>query len=266
MDARNNPGIGRDARTIVTTRVFNTPRELVFEAWTYPKHLVQWWGPAASTKSDRLRRDRETRTASLPPSRWRRCRASANPHNSDLRGSRRQNQTYHADGLLVGRGTRPGGRKVWRHRGRKTNSGTSRGTFGDDGLTGDSRETSKGKRRDENRRKDGRLREPRRARDRYHTHFRCATQSRLQGVDRSQAHGAVVGSKGLQKPDLRVGRAGRRRLAYRHALPRWHRLPCGGVYREIVEPDECRIEGLLTRKENRDDQLRRRFRGPCPRK
>jgi uncharacterized protein YndB with AHSA1/START domain len=45
MDARNNPGTGQDARTIVTTRVFDAPRELVFEAWTNPKHLVQWWGP-----------------------------------------------------------------------------------------------------------------------------------------------------------------------------------------------------------------------------
>jgi uncharacterized protein YndB with AHSA1/START domain len=45
MAARNNPGTGQEARTIVTTRVFDAPRELVFEAWTNPKHLVQWWGP-----------------------------------------------------------------------------------------------------------------------------------------------------------------------------------------------------------------------------
>lgn len=32
-------------REIVTTRVFDAPRELVFEAWTDPKHLAQWWGP-----------------------------------------------------------------------------------------------------------------------------------------------------------------------------------------------------------------------------
>ena len=34
MDARNSPRTGQDARTIVTTRVFDAPRELVFEAWT----------------------------------------------------------------------------------------------------------------------------------------------------------------------------------------------------------------------------------------
>jgi uncharacterized protein YndB with AHSA1/START domain len=30
---------------IITTRVLNAPRELVFEAWTDPKHLDKWWGP-----------------------------------------------------------------------------------------------------------------------------------------------------------------------------------------------------------------------------
>jgi uncharacterized protein YndB with AHSA1/START domain len=32
-------------RELVFTRVFEAPRELVFEAWTNPKHLAQWWGP-----------------------------------------------------------------------------------------------------------------------------------------------------------------------------------------------------------------------------
>lgn len=32
-------------REIVTTRVFDAPRVLVFEAWTDPEQLKQWWGP-----------------------------------------------------------------------------------------------------------------------------------------------------------------------------------------------------------------------------
>ena len=32
-------------REIVFTREFDAPRELVFEVWTDPKHLDQWWGP-----------------------------------------------------------------------------------------------------------------------------------------------------------------------------------------------------------------------------
>jgi uncharacterized protein YndB with AHSA1/START domain len=26
-------------------RIFDAPRELVFKAWTEPKHVMQWWGP-----------------------------------------------------------------------------------------------------------------------------------------------------------------------------------------------------------------------------
>ena len=32
-------------RTLVLTRTLNAPRELVFQAWSHPKHLVRWWGP-----------------------------------------------------------------------------------------------------------------------------------------------------------------------------------------------------------------------------
>jgi uncharacterized protein YndB with AHSA1/START domain len=38
-----------DARSIVTTRVFDAPRELVFAAWSDPEHLAQWWGPNGFT-------------------------------------------------------------------------------------------------------------------------------------------------------------------------------------------------------------------------
>jgi uncharacterized protein YndB with AHSA1/START domain len=31
-------------RELIITRVFNAPRELVFKAWTEPKHIEQWWG------------------------------------------------------------------------------------------------------------------------------------------------------------------------------------------------------------------------------
>ena len=32
-------------RELVYERIYDAPRELVFEAWTNPKHLVKWWGP-----------------------------------------------------------------------------------------------------------------------------------------------------------------------------------------------------------------------------
>lgn len=39
------------AREIVTTRVFDAPRERVFRAWTDPEHLVRWWGPKGFTST-----------------------------------------------------------------------------------------------------------------------------------------------------------------------------------------------------------------------
>jgi len=36
-------------KEFVITREFDAPRELVFEAWTDPKHLAQWWGPRGFT-------------------------------------------------------------------------------------------------------------------------------------------------------------------------------------------------------------------------
>lgn len=34
---------------LAITRVFDAPRELVFDAWTEPARLVQWWGPKGFT-------------------------------------------------------------------------------------------------------------------------------------------------------------------------------------------------------------------------
>ena len=36
---------------IVTTRIFNAPRKLVYKAWTDPEHLKNWWGPKGFTNT-----------------------------------------------------------------------------------------------------------------------------------------------------------------------------------------------------------------------
>ncbi|MGH7997728.1 MAG: SRPBCC domain-containing protein [Opitutaceae bacterium] len=36
-------------REIVIARVFDAPRELVWQAWTDPSHVVRWWGPRGFT-------------------------------------------------------------------------------------------------------------------------------------------------------------------------------------------------------------------------
>jgi uncharacterized protein YndB with AHSA1/START domain len=36
-------------RELVVTRIIDAPPALVFELWTAPEHLVNWWGPAGFT-------------------------------------------------------------------------------------------------------------------------------------------------------------------------------------------------------------------------
>jgi uncharacterized protein YndB with AHSA1/START domain len=50
MTERKNTSIAESAdREIVITRVFEAPRDLVWEAWTNPRHVVHWWGPIGFT-------------------------------------------------------------------------------------------------------------------------------------------------------------------------------------------------------------------------
>ena len=47
--AKSSLDLERDPRSIIGTREFDAPRELVFSVWTDPKHLAQWWGPNGFT-------------------------------------------------------------------------------------------------------------------------------------------------------------------------------------------------------------------------
>jgi len=38
-------------REIVHSRLLNAPRELVYEAFTQPQHVAQWWGPNGFTNT-----------------------------------------------------------------------------------------------------------------------------------------------------------------------------------------------------------------------
>jgi uncharacterized protein YndB with AHSA1/START domain len=50
MATRNNSDAQPDEqRELVITRVFDAPRELVWQAFTESDQLAQWWGPAGST-------------------------------------------------------------------------------------------------------------------------------------------------------------------------------------------------------------------------
>jgi uncharacterized protein YndB with AHSA1/START domain len=52
--SQTNNNVGTPASTsqpvtaghvVVITRILDAPRDLVFKAWTDPKHLARWWGP-----------------------------------------------------------------------------------------------------------------------------------------------------------------------------------------------------------------------------
>jgi uncharacterized protein YndB with AHSA1/START domain len=49
MASNTSPVSAPADRSIVTTRLFDAPRELVFKAWTDPKQVAQWWGPDGFT-------------------------------------------------------------------------------------------------------------------------------------------------------------------------------------------------------------------------
>ena len=49
MAATNSLDLLSDPRSIIGMREFDAPRELVFSAFTDPKHLAQWWGPNGFT-------------------------------------------------------------------------------------------------------------------------------------------------------------------------------------------------------------------------
>jgi uncharacterized protein YndB with AHSA1/START domain len=51
VNGTNNRTIEVGENGYVITRIFDAPHELVFEAWTTPEHLSQWWGPKGFTNT-----------------------------------------------------------------------------------------------------------------------------------------------------------------------------------------------------------------------
>lgn len=37
--------MSKDHRTLTIERTFNAPLQLVWDAWTQPEHIANWWGP-----------------------------------------------------------------------------------------------------------------------------------------------------------------------------------------------------------------------------
>jgi uncharacterized protein YndB with AHSA1/START domain len=49
MGEKNSIDLDSDPCSIIGSRLLNAPRQLVFSAFTDPKHLAQWWGPDGFT-------------------------------------------------------------------------------------------------------------------------------------------------------------------------------------------------------------------------
>lgn len=45
MNPKNDWETGSPERTFVIERIFDAPRELVWQVWTDSEHVAQWWGP-----------------------------------------------------------------------------------------------------------------------------------------------------------------------------------------------------------------------------
>ncbi len=48
MDNKNESA----GRELVLSRLLNAPRELVYQVWTQPEHIVRWWGPNGFTTTN----------------------------------------------------------------------------------------------------------------------------------------------------------------------------------------------------------------------
>ncbi len=49
MAQKNEAISNAPANELAISRILNAPRDLVWEAWTDPKHLAKWWGPNGFT-------------------------------------------------------------------------------------------------------------------------------------------------------------------------------------------------------------------------
>jgi len=50
-ESTNDTVLSTADRELVITRLLNAPRELVWKAWTDPKHLINWFGPKGFTNT-----------------------------------------------------------------------------------------------------------------------------------------------------------------------------------------------------------------------
>jgi uncharacterized protein YndB with AHSA1/START domain len=53
MEEKNNNSFRQDGNQVIHTRMLNAPRELVWDVWTKPEHIKEWWGPVGFTLTNK---------------------------------------------------------------------------------------------------------------------------------------------------------------------------------------------------------------------
>ncbi len=51
MAHKNQTKVGTSGRELIVTRILDAPVELVWEVWTNPDHIKNWWGPVGFTNT-----------------------------------------------------------------------------------------------------------------------------------------------------------------------------------------------------------------------
>lgn len=60
--AEKSNSFRQEGNALIHTRLLNAPRELVWEVWTEPKHIKEWWGPNGFTLTHRSMEVKEGKT------------------------------------------------------------------------------------------------------------------------------------------------------------------------------------------------------------
>jgi uncharacterized protein YndB with AHSA1/START domain len=53
MEEKNNNSFRQDGNQLIHTRMLNAPRDLVWDVWTKPEHIKEWWGPVGFTLTNK---------------------------------------------------------------------------------------------------------------------------------------------------------------------------------------------------------------------
>jgi len=63
--AEKSNSFRQEGNALIHTRLLNAPRELVWEVWTDPKHIKEWWGPEGFTLTHRAMEVKEGKSWSF---------------------------------------------------------------------------------------------------------------------------------------------------------------------------------------------------------